>query len=40
MTERWTHFRTFVPTHENPAGIFVCGAIDAAVERVLSAGRK
>ena len=38
--ERWTHFRAFVPTRENPAGVFDCDAIDAAVERGLSAGRK
>jgi uncharacterized Ntn-hydrolase superfamily protein len=38
--ERWTHFRAFVPTRENPAGIFDRDAIDAAVERGLSAGRK
>jgi uncharacterized Ntn-hydrolase superfamily protein len=38
--ERWTHFRAFVPTRENPAGIFDRAAIDAAVERSLAAERK
>ena len=35
--ERWTHFRAFVPTRENPAGIFDRAAIDAGIERSLAA---
>ena len=31
--ERWTHFRAFVPTRENPAGIFDRQKIDADIER-------
>jgi uncharacterized Ntn-hydrolase superfamily protein len=38
--ERWTHFRAFVPTRENPAGIFDRTAIDAGIERSLAAERK
>jgi uncharacterized Ntn-hydrolase superfamily protein len=38
--ERWMHFRAFVPTRENPAGIFDRAAIDAAVERSLAAEHK
>jgi uncharacterized Ntn-hydrolase superfamily protein len=38
--ERWTQFRAFVPTHENPAGIFDRALIDAAVERSLAAERQ
>jgi uncharacterized Ntn-hydrolase superfamily protein len=37
--ERWTHFRAFVPTRENPAGIFDRDAIEAGVERSLAAER-
>jgi uncharacterized Ntn-hydrolase superfamily protein len=37
--ERWTHFRAFVPTRENPAGIFDRDAIDAGIERSLAAER-
>lgn len=37
--ERWTHFRAFVPTRENPAGIFDRAAIDAGIERSLAAER-
>ena len=29
--ERWTQFRTFMPTRENPAGIFDRAEIDAAI---------
>ncbi|MFI5001296.1 MAG: DUF1028 domain-containing protein [Reyranellales bacterium] len=38
--ERWIHFRAFVPTRENPAGIFDRAAIDAGIERSLAAERK
>jgi uncharacterized Ntn-hydrolase superfamily protein len=38
--ERWTHFRAFVPTRENPAGIFDRARIDAGIERSLAAERK
>jgi uncharacterized Ntn-hydrolase superfamily protein len=38
--ERWTHFRAFVPTRENPAGIFDRAVIDAAIERGLAAERQ
>jgi len=38
--ERWTHFRAFVPTRENPAGIFDRAKIDAGIERSLAAERK
>jgi uncharacterized Ntn-hydrolase superfamily protein len=31
--ERWTHFRAFVPTRENPAGIFDRKEIDTGIER-------
>ena len=37
--ERWTHFRAFVPTRENPAGIFDRAEIDAGIERSLAAER-
>ncbi|MDP2329480.1 MAG: DUF1028 domain-containing protein [Reyranella sp.] len=38
--ERWTHFRAFVPTRENPAGIFERAEIDAGIERSLAAEHK
>jgi uncharacterized Ntn-hydrolase superfamily protein len=38
--ERWTHFRTFVPTRENPAGIFNRAELDAGIERSLAAERQ
>lgn len=38
--ERWTHFRAFVPTRENPVGIFDRAEIDAGIERSLAAERK
>jgi uncharacterized Ntn-hydrolase superfamily protein len=38
--ERWTHFRAFVPTRENPTGIFDRTEIDAGIERSLAAERK
>jgi uncharacterized Ntn-hydrolase superfamily protein len=38
--EHWTHFRDFIPTRENPAGIFDRAAIDAGVERSLAAERQ
>jgi uncharacterized Ntn-hydrolase superfamily protein len=38
--ERWTHFRDFIPTRENPAGIFDRTAIDAGIERSLAAERQ
>jgi uncharacterized Ntn-hydrolase superfamily protein len=37
--ERWTHFRAFLATRENPAGIFDRTAIDAGIERSLAAER-
>ena len=38
--EHWTHFRGFVPTRENPAGIFDRAVINAAIERSLPAERQ
>ena len=38
--ERWTHFRDFIPTRENPAGVFDRAAIDAGIERSLAAERQ
>jgi uncharacterized Ntn-hydrolase superfamily protein len=38
--ERWTHFRAFVPTRENPAGVFDRAALDAGIERSLAAERQ
>ncbi len=38
--ERWTHFRAFVPTRENPAGVFDRAEIDAGIERSLAAERQ
>ncbi|MGQ0580968.1 MAG: DUF1028 domain-containing protein [Reyranella sp.] len=38
--ERWTHFRAFTATRENPAGIFDRTEIDAGIERSLAAERK
>jgi len=38
--ERWTHFRAFVPTRQNPAGIFDRAAIEAGIERSLAAQRR
>jgi uncharacterized Ntn-hydrolase superfamily protein len=38
--ERWTHFRAFTATRENPAGIFDRAEIDAGIERSLAAERK
>jgi uncharacterized Ntn-hydrolase superfamily protein len=35
--ERWTHFRAFTPTRENPAGIFDRTEIEAGVARSLAA---
>lgn len=35
--ERWIHFRAFVPTRENPAGIFDRALIDAGIEKSLAA---
>ena len=37
--ERWTHFRPFMPTRQNPAGVFDQAAIEAGVERSLAAER-
>ncbi len=37
--ERWTHFRTFLATRENPAGTFDRATIDAGIERSLAAER-
>jgi uncharacterized Ntn-hydrolase superfamily protein len=38
--ERWTHFRAFVPTRENPAGVFDRAEIDAGIARSLAAERE
>jgi uncharacterized Ntn-hydrolase superfamily protein len=38
--ERWTHFRAFVPTRENPAGIFDRTEIEAGIARSLAAERR
>lgn len=38
--ERWTHFRAFTATRENPAGIFDRAEIDAGIARSLAAERK
>jgi uncharacterized Ntn-hydrolase superfamily protein len=38
--ERWTHFRAFMPTRENPAGVFDLAEIDARIEKSLAAERK
>src|SRR5262249_45446149 len=38
--EQWTHFRAFVPTRENPAGIFDHAVHDAGIERWLAAERQ
>ncbi len=38
--ERWIHFRAFVPTRENPAGIFDRAEIEAGIERSLAADRQ
>jgi uncharacterized Ntn-hydrolase superfamily protein len=37
--ERWVHFRQFLPTHGNPAGITDRKIIDAAIEAAI-AGQK
>jgi uncharacterized Ntn-hydrolase superfamily protein len=37
--ERWVHFRQFLPTRENPAGVTDRRIIDATVEAAI-AGRK
>jgi uncharacterized Ntn-hydrolase superfamily protein len=34
--ERWVHFRTFLPTRENPAGVTDRATIDAGIEAALS----
>jgi len=34
--ERWVHFRTFLPTRDNPAGVTDRATIDAAIEAALS----
>ena len=36
--ERWVHFRQFLPTRQNPAGITDRKAIDAAIEAAVSSG--
>lgn len=38
--ERWTHFRAFTATRENPAGIFDRAEIDAGIARSLAAEQK
>jgi uncharacterized Ntn-hydrolase superfamily protein len=35
--ERWTHFRQFLPTRQNPAGIFDMAEIEAGVEKSIAA---
>jgi uncharacterized Ntn-hydrolase superfamily protein len=35
--ERWVHFRTFLPTRDNPAGITDRAAIDAGIEEGIAA---
>ena len=37
--ERWTHFRPFLPTRQNRAGVFDQAAIEAGIERSLAAER-
>ena len=37
--ERWVHFRNFLPTRKNPAGITDRKIIDASIETAL-AGQK
>jgi uncharacterized Ntn-hydrolase superfamily protein len=37
--ERWTTFRTFLPTRANPAGVFDRATIDAGVEKAFDAER-
>jgi uncharacterized Ntn-hydrolase superfamily protein len=37
--ERWIHFRAFVPTRENPAGIFDRPTIEAGIEKSIAAER-
>lgn len=38
--ERWTHFRAFVPTRENPAGIFDREEMERGIQRSLAAERR
>lgn len=38
--ERWTHFRQFVPTRQNPAGVYDMATIEAGVEKSLAAERR
>ena len=38
--ERWAHFRAFVPTRENPAGVFDRAELDDGIERSLTAERQ
>jgi uncharacterized Ntn-hydrolase superfamily protein len=37
--ERWVHFRKFMPTRDNPAGITDRAAIDAGIEAAIAAER-
>jgi uncharacterized Ntn-hydrolase superfamily protein len=37
--ERWVHFRKFLPTRQNPAGITDRAVIDAGIEQALAAER-
>jgi len=37
--ERWVHFRKFLPTRENPAGITDHAAIDAGIEAATAGGQ-
>jgi uncharacterized Ntn-hydrolase superfamily protein len=38
--EHWTHFRAFMPTRENRAGVHDRAELDAGIERSLAAGRR
>jgi uncharacterized Ntn-hydrolase superfamily protein len=38
--ERWTHFRKFLPTRENPAGLIDRGRLEAEIERSIAAEGK
>ena len=37
--ERWVHFREFLPTRDNPAGISDRGTIDAGIEATIASKR-
>jgi uncharacterized Ntn-hydrolase superfamily protein len=38
--EHWTHFRAFMPTRENRAGVHDRAELDAGIERSLAAERR